>query len=312
MEDREPKSGLSRRELLLLLLIGVLVGIALAYAGGMWLWTELEEYIKPNKENATFRKDVVQAFALIVAGVVGAIGAVVGLGGLYFSRQTLQHNQESLLANQQDEAQREYLKSMTELIVERGLTDDSSPYSPIRATARAQTLTVLTQVSGNRKRIILQFLREARLINRENSISEERTTYAQIVSLYGADLRYASLQRLRLSNITRTESVSLRGAILLGADLSGAILEGANLEETDLREADLSYANLSHADLRGAAFNGANLSGAHLGDVRGTTNEELEKQAKYLAGATMPNGQKYEDWLESNGRWENGEKSGPS
>jgi uncharacterized protein YjbI with pentapeptide repeats len=249
----------------------------------MWLWTELVDYIKPDKKNATFRKDVVQAFALIVAGVVGAIGAVVGLGGLYFSRKTLQHNQESLLANQQDEAQREYLKSMAELIVEKQLTDDSSPYSPIRATARAQTLTVLTQLSGNRKRIIMQFLREARLINRETSITEGRTTYAQIVSLYGADLRYANLQRLRFSNLARTESVSLRGARLNGADL-----QGATLERADLREATLGS----------ASFTGANLSGADLRDAEGITNEELEQQAESLEGATMPNGQKYEEWLQ--------------
>ncbi len=30
-------------------------------------------------------------------------------------------------------------------------------------------------------------------------------------------------------------------------------------------------------------------------NLRGDTNEELEQQAKTLEGATMPNGQKYED-----------------
>jgi len=42
-----------------------------------------------------------------------------------------------------------------------------------------------------------------------------------------------------------------------------------------------------------------------------TTNEQLE-QAKSLEDATMPNGQKYEDWLKSKGREEDGENSGPS
>ncbi len=56
----------------------------------------------------------------------------------------------------------------------------------------------------------------------------------------------------------------------------------------------------------------ADLSGANLSEALGITNEELEQQAESLEGATMPNGQKYEDWLKSKGRGEDGENSGPS
>jgi hypothetical protein len=35
-------------------------------------------------------------------------------------------------------------------------------------------------------------------------------------------------------------------------------------------------------------------------------NEELNQQAKSLKGATMPDGQKYEDWLKSKDRGEDG------
>ena len=47
-------------------------------------------------------------------------------------------------------------------------------------------------------------------------------------------------------------------------------------------------------------------------DALGFTNEELEQQAASPEGATMPNGQKYEDWLKSKGRGEGGENSGSS
>jgi hypothetical protein len=40
-------------------------------------------------------------------------------------------------------------------------------------------------------------------------------------------------------------------------------------------------------------------------DVLGITSDELKQRAKSLKGATMPNGQKYEDWLKSRGE-ENG------
>ncbi len=59
---------------------------------------------------------------------------------------------------------------------------------------------------------------------------------------------------------------------------------------------------MTHADLRGA----------NLSEALGITNEELEQQAASLEGATMPNGQKYEDWLKSKGRGADGENGGAS
>jgi uncharacterized protein YjbI with pentapeptide repeats len=60
------------------------------------------------------------------------------------------------------------------------------------------------------------------------------------------------------------------------------------------------------ADLSNANLSGANLKGADV------TEEQLD-QAKSLEGATMPNGQKYEEWLkDKEGRGEDGENSGPS
>jgi hypothetical protein len=52
---------------------------------------------------------------------------------------------------------------------------------------------------------------------------------------------------------------------------------------------------------------GADLSRANLSDADGITNEVLAQQAKSLKDATMPNGQKYEDWLKSKDRGEDGE-----
>jgi uncharacterized protein YjbI with pentapeptide repeats len=83
-------------------------------------------------------------------------------------------------------------------------------------------------------------------------------------------------------------------------------LGGATLREADLAGADLFNANLSGADL-----SGANLSWANLLGVRGISGEQLEEQCKVLIGATMPNGQKYEDWRKSKGRGEDGENDDP-
>jgi uncharacterized protein YjbI with pentapeptide repeats len=105
---------------------------------------------------------------------------------------------------------------------------------------------------------------------------------------------------------------------LTDADLGDAALQSANLSRADLTNADLTDANLTGADLTNAVLRDTTLSGALLSgaDLRGATeltNEELEQQASSLKGATMPNGQKYEDWLkDKEGSREDGGERGPS
>jgi uncharacterized protein YjbI with pentapeptide repeats len=141
------------------------------------------------------------------------------------------------------------------------------------AIAQAQTLTILRQLDSQGKRTVVLFLLDARLIQATADIGP-------VIALAEADL----------SN----------------ADLSGASLEGADLSDADLGNADLSGANLDGADLTSANLKDANLSGAEE-----LTDEQLG-EVQSLEGATMPNGQKYEDWLKSKGRRENGKSSSPS
>jgi uncharacterized protein YjbI with pentapeptide repeats len=117
------------------------------------------------------------------------------------------------------------------------------------------------------------------------------------------------------------EGANLRGADLRGADLSATDLRGANLEGADLsaftglpleRKAipvgellqgvvppPEKGATLSWADLSDASLSGAILRRAILSYAEGVTNEQLA-EAESLEGATMPDGQKYEDWLKDN------------
>ena len=66
----------------------------------------------------------------------------------------------------------------------------------------------------------------------------------------------------------------------------------------NLSKAYLFWTTLKGANMSGAILKGANMSRANMSGASGITNEELEQQAHSLKGATMPNGQKYEDWLE--------------
>jgi hypothetical protein len=83
-------------------------------------------------------------------------------------------------------------------------------------------------------------------------------------------------------------------------------LSGAYLNNTDLVTADLGGAELSDAKLISA-----NLSDANLEGTQDVSDEQLA-EAKSLTGATMPNGQEYEDWLKSKSSREDGENGSSS
>jgi uncharacterized protein YjbI with pentapeptide repeats len=200
---------------------------------------------------------------------------LVGIGLLFemqqADRQQATETQQQQLAEQraQDEALQAYLDQMSGLLLERDLRA-SEEDSEVRTLARARTLTVLGRLDPSGKTALMQFLVEADLGQR---VEDGRDP---IISLRGADLSDADL---------------------FNADLRGANLSNAFLSNADLRDADLSKANLLDADLSDATLRHADLSEADLIGAEGITNAELEQQFASLEGATMPNGQKYEDWL---------------
>jgi uncharacterized protein YjbI with pentapeptide repeats len=166
-------------------------------------------------------------------------------------------------------------------------------------------------------------LRDANLV--QATLSDANLARADLrgVLLFEAALIQAKLTLVDLA--PSKEHANLRDAWLERADLSGARLHktrltnahmrGANLSrayliETALGDADLSDADLRRANLRGAYLGGADLRGANLAHAK-VLQEQLEK-AESLEGATMPDGQKYEDWLKSKGSGAEGENDGTS
>ena len=160
----------------------------------------------------------------------------------------------------QEAALQTYLDVMRDLLLDEGLRA-SEPGSSVRAVASAQTSATLRRLDGVRKRVVVQFLYESSLIQKDRPI-----VHLSTAPLEGIDLRRVTLRNINLA--------------------------GAQLSDGDLSDADLSKAFLS----------GASLQNATLSDASGITSEELEQQVLTLEGATMPNGQKYEEWLKSEGR----------
>jgi Pentapeptide repeats (8 copies) len=218
----------------------------------------------------------------------------------------------------QQDTLRAYLDQMGALLLDRDLRT-SSENSDVRRLARARTLVVLEALSSGRRSRVLRFLDETGLIqarppDRPPIISLKYASLRNFQPggkrlLKGTDLTQATLSGAELAK-TDLEGTVLSGAHLEGANLSGANLRdaelsGAYLHDTNLRGADLTGADLSDAKGRfksgarmsGARLDGADLSGADLANAKIT--EEQLRQAASLEGATMPNGQRHEEWSRS-------------
>jgi uncharacterized protein YjbI with pentapeptide repeats len=244
--------------------------------------------------------------------------------GLLFQIQQSEVEERRLEAAQhieeqraQDEALQTYLEQMGQMLLDKDRPlRQSKEGDEVQLLARARTVTILRRLNSARNRDILQFLREARLVpsNRydtqehivrldASNLSEANLKGANLdsFSLQGTDLSGADLRDAYLAwsflHKAKLNGANLRGANLHGdPDLSGdADLSDADLSDANLSEADLSYDNLSNANLQGANLTDAVLRGANLSNAK-VTSEQLA-EAKSLEGATMPDDQKYEDWL---------------
>ena len=118
-----------------------------------------------------------------------------------------------------------------------------------------------------------------------------QNTILSAVDLSGANLEKAKLIGANLSDANLREAklkdanlavvdlfyADLRQAKLSGANLQEAKLVGANIEKAKLIDANLQEAELEGANLAGAELENALLVGAQLKDVKGLTDEMLEK-----------------------------------
>jgi uncharacterized protein YjbI with pentapeptide repeats len=269
--------------------IGIIIVAVLALSVvtllGVVLWTKLSLYIDP--DTAIERKDLVQTFAVVVAGVVGSLSALAAVGNLYVSRRNQQQNvlAQQALEEQRDETQREieeqrahenalttYVDRIVELLNDKDFPlRQSTEGDDRRIQARVRTLTVVRRLDAGRKRIVVQFLYESGLISKDHVI----------VFLDEADISGARLNELRL------EDAYLNSVFLVEASLNGALLEGACLRRAWMERANLRTAILVGADLRGAYLREADLRGADLSQADLRREPDLKEEEQGLEGADL-------------------------
>ena len=235
------------------------------------------------------------------------VPVVLAIGGYLFNSSQNQATQgaadrraeaDQQIAEQrrQDEALQAYLDHIGELLLhEHHPLRQSKDSDEVRTLARARTLALLDSWLGgvgaeDRQRSVLEFLYESNLICKDRRVVDLRDAnfigaYLNDINLSAADLSGAWLDNTKLYR-AKLSKANLRGTALSGALLSA----DDNSDAADLSDADLTDADLSDAVI---------------------TGEQLVN-VKSLKGATMPDGQKYEDWLKSKSRGEDRENGGPS
>src|SRR5215204_3411555 len=234
---------------IILIVVAAVVAAAVIYG----VWWGLGLYIRP--ETATDRKDHVGGVAVGLGAIGAIITAIMGWRNLRQNQRSTERTIENTRLIEEERAQNDalqtYLEQMGQLLTKENLRS-SEEDADVRVLARSQTLTVLQGLGPDRKQVLLRFLYESHLIDKQGNV----------VILTGADLSKANLR--------------------------GAYLGEANLMEANLRGATLWGANLREANLSGANLSGANLSEANLSESN-VTEEQLLK-CRSLKGTTMPDG----------------------
>src|SRR5215204_2909616 len=235
------------------------------------------------------------------AALTGALAtlaaASIGLSGILYQQQVginlaqrdAEQKQEIEDQQRQETLIQTYFDDVGELLLNKEQPlREAQPTDDVSILAGAKTLSVLEELDPRRKKSVMHFLLDARLIQKDAPIIKLARADLSDIDLSGANLSGANLSGAKL------DTAYLSGANLSKVRLNGASLLIVSLRDTDLSGADLSGANLSGALLTSATLsdtklNAADLSYTDLSGSHSVTDEQLDK-SKSLMKATMPDG----------------------
>ena len=245
--------------ILLIVIIVSLIGLIffLAIQTNPPSWTGFGESEKDDAKEAA--KTLWDWLDLMIIPI--ALALIGWLWGQIEKAKTMKSEDE----RSKNETLESFLKVMTELIITNNLHNGPTPQTI--AISRARINIALSNLDGERKGQVLQFLYEANLIEKN----------PPKLSLVGSNLKNILIDEIKLGeseirgayfNNSSIQNANLNGVHMIACDFTGA-----NLSKTLVKNADFSYsiflkAKLRHMDLTTANFEGCDLSNA---DLRGST-----------------------------------------
>jgi uncharacterized protein YjbI with pentapeptide repeats len=278
------------RLVLLLVLLGVLAGVAL------WLVPVLQ--VEPARERLAAETDLTTTDRLILenqlfeaenaarstlALILAAAGVLLGSGIIWRrfeqSRELKTHERfasavEQLASDRGDGSPRTESRLSGIYALEQLATESEREYWPImevltayvrdnaayRQSERASASGAPVHPSADIQAVLA-------VLGRRKA-PHSATSEKRLLDLRGTDLRGANLSGIRLDGVTlygaHLEQADATRAVLSRSNLREASLSGASLSEIDLQGASLSKANLEGTRLNGANLERADLSGANL------------------------------------------------
>src|SRR5829696_5263538 len=267
-------------------------GIIIAALFGFLLWWLLDLYIKPDEAEvpSTAKKDLMQAWGFIMAGVAGGVG-------VYFTWRNLRSTQDNLRLTEQGQITERFTQAIEQL----GATDDNRNK---RLEIRLGGIYALEHIANDSpERYYSTIMEVLTAYVRENAQRQPEETRPPSVEPDEDDEASTELEKKQppkppadiqaiLTVLGRRKKAGEKDDVVLdlkATDLRGAVLTEAdlrkvNLREADLRSADLRNANLQEADLFLAKLQKANLMEAILEDQN---LFEANLQGQLLAKANL-------------------------
>jgi len=232
--------------MLLAVVLFLIAGVIAAY-WLRWKWTGFVDYqIAKDAQTEIYRgKSLWDWMQLLFIPIVLAGAAV------FFNSHTSQVGHEIAADNQQEAMLQSYIDKMSELLLDKNLRNSQTD-SEVRNLAQTRTVTVLRRLDGERRGLVLQFLKSSGLISAESKSTGPTIDLAEI-DLDMTDLSHANMK-----------SVFLSKARFEDANFSSAFLDRSVMEETRFWRADLAFSHLNEARLADASFDHATLIGADL------------------------------------------------
>ncbi len=214
----------------------------------------------------------------VLTGLVAG-GAALTLVASKRQRKDRESRTEDQRAIESDRAHEASPQARLDGIGELSLKHDlgeSAKDDSIVDIARARTLTVLRQLDGQRKGLLLRFLYEldlgSELIRRQVGPEGKEDERVAVAAPRGANLAGTELKGTDLRS-ARLVGTSLVAAGLECAQLVGASLKGADLRGTNLTGAEPTRAYLASVDLAGARVTDGQL--AQAGSPKGATMPDV-------------------------------------
>jgi len=214
------------------------------------------------------------------------------------------YDRKTTVGNHRAVALQDYINKISDLLLKENLRN-SSKNDDVRIVAQALTLALLLSLDSARKRNVIQFIYDAGLINKDNTIINLEQCYLGKINLEEVQLRRAHLKDIRIEK-SNLNGIRLREANLSEAKIKNSTFHKAHIVKTTCIGADFSYSSMNGATLKEAKFNGAtlkhvdftnaNLSGTDFADanLRGAIISKKQlKSVHSLKGATMPDGSKH-------------------